>query len=96
MKAFLVPGSERGECFQLKVIPEWKVRTRHCLAELAGDDGLLQLDVFEALRKLRGGPTEPLLTCLTVGNSSNADYLMAGCGGNAAGSTYSVGAPCFR
>ncbi|MBN2451810.1 MAG: hypothetical protein JXR77_15585 [Lentisphaeria bacterium] len=96
MKAFLVPGSERGECFQLPVLPESTVRSHSCLAEVSGDEPLLRLDLLEALQRLGRGSVTPGLTCLTVGNSSNAGYLMAGNGGNPAGSTYRVGMPVFR
>lgn len=96
MKALLVPGAEKGECFRLRTLREATVRAKHCLAELPGDGGTVQVDLLDALRTLRGDSVEPILTCLTVGNSSNAGYLMAGNGGNAAGSTYSVGVPTFR
>ena len=96
IKAFLVPGSERGECFQLRTLPEREVRANHCLAEPPDDGEQLQLDLLAALRRLSGDSVEPFLTCLTVGNSSNAGYLQAGCGGNSAGTTYSIGRPRFR
>ncbi len=96
IKAFLVPGSERGECFQLAALPESVVKEKHCLGELDAGGGTVDMDLHAALRKLRGDDIEPLLTCLTVGNSSNAGYLQAGCGGNAAGATYEVGQPQFR
>jgi len=95
IKAFLVPGSEKGECFQLQPLPEFAVRARHCLAEIPSPEGVLQLDLLAALRKLAGEGVEPVLTCLTVGNSSNSGYLMAGNGANVAGSTYSIGPPRF-
>jgi hypothetical protein len=94
-KAFLVPGSEKGECFRLEVIPESVIRATHCLAELPADQESLHLDLLGALQKLNGAAVEPILTCLTVGNSSNAGYLLAGSGGNAAGSSYSLGPPTF-
>ena len=95
IKAFLVPGSEKGECFQLQPLPESTVRARHCLAEVPAPEGALRIDLLAALRKLVGERVEPVLTCLTVGNSSNSRYLMAGNGANVAGSTYSVGPPRF-
>lgn len=95
MKAFIVPGSETGECFQLNVMPEAAVRARHCLAEVTPGSGQVSLDLLEALRKLSVGDVEPVLTCLTVGNSSNTDYLMAGGGWNVAGTSYRVGEPVF-
>ncbi|MBT3380207.1 MAG: hypothetical protein HN742_43275 [Lentisphaerae bacterium] len=95
MKAFLVPGSETGECFQLRPISESTVRRRHLLAELPGDVALLELNLLKAFRELAGAGVEPLLTCLTIGNSSNAGYLMGGNGANEADSAYQVGAPTF-
>ena len=94
-KAFLVPGSEKGECFRLEVIPEPVVRARYCLAEVPAGQEVLQVDLLGALRKLASDAVEPILTCLTVGNSSNAAYLLAGGGGNEAGSSYSIGTPTF-
>jgi hypothetical protein len=96
IKAFLVPGSEKGECFRLDAIPEAEVRARCCLAEVPAGEESLQLDLLKALRTLTGNSVEPILTCMTVGNSSNAGYLMAGGGGNEAGRSYSIGPPTFR
>ena len=96
MKALLVPGAERGECFRLEVIPESVIRARYCLAELPADQESLQLDLLGALQKLNSDAVEPILTCMTVGNSSNAGYLLAGGGGNEAGSSYRIGPPTFR
>ena len=95
IKAFLVPASEKGECFHIPTIPGSVVRSNYCLAELPGDTSVVRLDLLGALRKLAGDSVEPVLSFLTIGNSSNADYLLAGHGGNAAGSTYTVGAPIF-
>ena len=95
IKAFLVPGSEKGECFRLDVMPESVVRARYCLAELPADQETLQLDILGTLQKLNGDSVAPILTCMTVGNSSNAGYLLAGGGGNEAGSSYSIGPPTF-
>lgn len=95
IKAFLVPVSEKGECFQIPTIPETVVRSRYCLAELPANTGTVQLDLLEALRNLAGESVKPVLSCLTIGNSSNADYLLAGHGGNAAGSTYTIAPPRF-
>jgi len=94
MKALLVPEAERGECFKIPVLDDDLVRKKHLLATAVPADGRIQLDLLECWTKL-ALPAEPILSSLTIGNSSNADYLLAGRGGNRSGGTYAVGTPQF-
>ncbi|MBN2451477.1 MAG: hypothetical protein JXR77_13885 [Lentisphaeria bacterium] len=99
MKAFLTPCSERGECFQLQTIPEGVVKRQRCLAEVQPGDGGIRIDLVACLERLQrpawSGRLALNLTSLTVGNSSNEGYLLAGAGGNKAGRFYLVGTPVF-
>ena len=61
------------------------------LPPVAPRDGLISIDLLEALAGRAGAA--PRLESLIVGNASNKDYLLAGFGGNGAGSHYTVGTP---
>ena len=95
-KALLVPESEKGECFQLPDLPMPALERRYGLGTAVPEDGLLRLDLGPRLRALERPPTALTLSSITIGNSSNAGYLLAGHGGNQAGAWYAVGAPEFR
>ena len=95
MKALLTPEFERGECFQLRTIPEAEIRRSRCLAEVPAHGDVVRIDLLERIDSLPGVRPTPTLTSLTVGNSSNEDYLLAGRGRNMAGSYYLVGEPAF-
>ncbi|NQT19805.1 MAG: hypothetical protein HQ592_08870 [Planctomycetes bacterium] len=63
------------------------------LAEAAPHNGLLRVDLGGHLRR-KEIPIEGVRQItLTIGNSSNAGYLLAGFGGNHAGTTYCAGKP---
>ena len=96
MKALLTPQFEKGECFQLSTLWETDVKRRYLLGEISQREGTIRLNLLENLRRLAGESAKPLLRSLTVGNSSNADYLLAGNRMNQAGAWYEVGIPAFR
>ena len=52
-------------------------------------------DWFGRVRSAEGARPASQLTSLTIGNSSNEGYLLAGNGRNSAGSHYLVGSPRF-
>jgi len=52
--------------------------------------------VVLGLRELLRDIKDPVLESITIGNSSNHDYLLLGGGHNPAGSTYTVGRPQLR
>ena len=60
-------------------------------------DGAVQLNV-KALIEKKGHTVRDAMVkvVLTVGNSSNASYLMAGFNGNHAGSEYWLGQPVWK
>jgi hypothetical protein len=95
-KALLVPESEKGECFQLPDLPMPALERRYGLGTAVPEDGLLRLDLGARLRALERPPPALTLSSITIGNSSNAGYLLAGHGGNQAGAWYAVGVPEFR
>jgi len=95
MKSLLTPEFERGECFRLRTIPEAEIKRSHCLAEAPADGDVLRIDLLERIGSLPGVRPEPVLTSLTIGNSSNEDYLLAGSVRNTAGSYYLVDVPRF-
>lgn len=57
--------------------------------------GLIRLDVAEAIAPFGAVRNRKEMVVLTVGNSSNADYLLAGIGGNGYGAKYVVGEPVW-
>jgi len=91
------PATEYG-----RVYPEWLPyvsegldNARICGEPAAGIEGMVRVNLLEEARRLFPGQPAYRLEGLIVGNSSHADYLMAGLGGNAAGSVYRIGAPAF-
>ncbi len=93
MKVLLTPEYERGEMFQLKTLdPAIVIREK----ELFGDyDGQrLRIDLLKELH--RRGVESPCLQSLTLGNSSNENYLLAGNEANKAGAWYEAGEPVFK
>lgn len=96
MKALLTPEYERGECFQLPVIPAARVASHHLLGKASPGSGAVNVHLADAITDLKAPPRDMQLTHLTVGNSSNTRYLLAGAGGtNAAGCVYMLGQPAF-
>lgn len=96
MKTLLTPEFEKGECFRLPTLDEETIRQRHLLAETTVADGRLRCELGRGIARLRPGAKDVRVFSLTLGNSSNQDYLLAGHGQNQAGSRFSVGLPCFQ
>jgi len=63
------------------------------LGEASVLNGTLRINLAEMLRKKGIGIEGTRQIWLTIGNSSNTDYLLAGFGGNHAGTKYHVGRP---
>ena len=96
MKSLLTPEFEKGECFQLPDLSEFRLNLRHLLGTAGTEDGVLRVNLAQSLAKLRQPHPEPSLTAITLGNTSNKGYLLAGSKGrNVAGSSYQVGVPKF-
>jgi hypothetical protein len=95
-KALLTPEAEKGECFQLPDLPLKQLERWSLLGEALPEAGLLRVDLQARLQALGRPPSRPLLSAITIGNTSNADYLLAGHGGNQAGTWYAVGVPQFH
>lgn len=95
MKTILTPEYEAGECFRLPDLKVAKLERTCLLGEIPRNTGLVRMNLLERLSELEDSPDEPLLEMITVGNSSNEQYLMAGNGRNRAGDSFSVGLPVF-
>jgi|GEM_PF-823009 len=96
IKALLTPEAERGECFQLPDLPVKQLERWNLLGAALPEDGVLRVDLLPRLKALGRTPSRLLLSSITVGNSSNEGYLLAGHGGNQAGAWYAVGGPVLR
>ena len=95
MKSLLTPEFEKGECFQIPTMSLDHMRRSRCLGSVRAENGVVRIDLLKGMRQLGRVPARPLLTAMTLGNTSNAHYLLAGNGGNRAGSRYCVGSPSF-
>lgn len=93
-KVLLAPEYETGEQFQIPVLDEAELRRTRLLGR-AEPDGVIRIDLGQALDRLGAPDAGRLLSVLTVGNASNEDYLLAGNGGNDAGATFELGTPRF-
>ncbi len=93
MKSLLTREFETGEQFQRQPWPDEQVR--HFLLGSAAVKDRLRFDVLAALKRLDAVPDGPQTVTVTLGNTSNADYLLAGNGGNTAGTTVRLGRPAF-
>ena len=82
----------RDETFSAGYISAERVAAR-TLRAFTHEDNRLQVDLWSSLDALGIDYTGAELEALTIGNSSNAEYLMAGAGGNSAGGGYAVGTP---
>lgn len=93
MEYLLTPGAEKVPQMGRAVIRDGALKAI-LLGEAALRDGILRVDVGGHFRA-RGIPIAAGTTqiSLTIGNSSNAGYLLAGFGGNHAGTTYCAGKP---
>jgi hypothetical protein len=96
VKSLLTPAYESGECFRIPTLPPRYLERSRVLAEVDSSTGLLRVNLWRGLAELRGASTEPELTSISVGNTSNEGYLLAGSGDrNVAGTVYRVGEPRF-
>ena len=95
MKALLTPDFEKGECFRLPTLGESTVRQRYLISESTLGNGLLRCELARGIARLRGTVAGVQILSLTLGNSSNQDYLLAGSTANRAGSRFTVGEPRF-
>jgi hypothetical protein len=96
MKSLLTPRFEQGECFQLPTLSEFAVKGNRYLGQATPKDGMLRIDLMDQAKRLVVGLSEPMVQAITVGNTSNTGYLLAGNGGkNLAGSSYWLGVPTF-
>ncbi len=94
LKALLTPPNETGECFRLSDLDDHKLAQLR-LAAARPRNGVLRVNLLEQLAR-RGHPSRtPRLESLTLGNAANPGYILAGGGGNAAGSWYEAGTPSF-
>ena len=57
---------------------------------------MLRCELGRGIARLRPGAKDVRVFSLTLGNSSNQDYLLAGNRGNQAGGRFSVGRPSFQ
>jgi len=96
VKSLLTPEFEKGEVFQLQTMSKNDMRRRRSLGDARIRGGRLNVDLLQSLRKLGRTSSHPKLTCITVGNTSNEDYALAGNDVNEAGCYYDVGKPVFR
>ncbi|MDT8391843.1 MAG: hypothetical protein RRC34_15180 [Lentisphaeria bacterium] len=94
MKSLLTPQYEKGECFRIPEISPSILERRMILGGDDCRDGVLTINLAEAVMKRDGPPGEMILTDITIGNTSNEDYLLAG-NGNPAGGAFTVGVPEF-
>jgi hypothetical protein len=95
-KALLTPDFEQGECFRLPTLSEADVRSRYLISESTYAKNLLHCDLRRGIARLHGTAADVRILSLTLGNSSNADYLLAGVGKNEAGAWFTVGRPRFQ
>ena len=95
MKALLTPDFEKGECFRLPTLHESTVRQRYLISESTFADGVLRCELGRGIARLRGTATGVQILSLTLGNSSNQDYLLAAATANQADRRFTVGEPQF-
>jgi hypothetical protein len=72
------------------------VRSRYLISESTYAKNLLHCDLRRGIARLHGTAADVRILSLTLGNSSNADYLLAGVGKNEAGAWFTVGRPRFQ
>lgn len=97
MKSFLTPEYEKGECFQLRTKSINRIKSRNLLLSVRPRNGIIKLDLGKALRQLGVSHPQLMLQSITLGNTSNDNYMLAGgTGQNRAGAHFLVGTPQFR
>ncbi len=98
MKSLLTPDYERGECFRVPLLEKSTVKTVHHLGRAQPLDGLMRIDLRDRIGRMTNRPPQLVLTAMTLGNTSNDGYLLAGGtngAANAAGPLMRVGTPTF-
>lgn len=85
------------------VYPDWRLLACDPLTApaVAGEpqktiSGEWTINLRDELKRRYPAVTEMTLTRIVIGNSSHADYLMAGLSGNRPDATYAVSAPAFE
>lgn len=96
LKGMLTPVQETADRFRGGTYSEVDVRRDWLLHEQTPAAELLQVNLLELLREDDKADGPLLLQSVTLGNTSNTNYLLAGNGGNRAGSFYLVGIPVMR
>lgn len=94
MKTILAPRFEKGECFRLRDFDSPRLRAV-LMKQARPRNGIVYVNLLDELRRIGHTARRPRLECLTLGNSANPDYLLAGGGGNETGAWYEVGTPSF-
>ena len=92
MEYLLTPSADKAFLYGRPVIRGARLKSM-MLGDAAPREGVLRVDIGGMLKQKNvssGGITQ---ITLTIGNSSNAGYLLAGFWGNHAGTTYCVGEP---
>ena len=96
MPRLLTPSSEQEIGFTRNFILEPELAQLY-LGKVSQVDGALQLNLAELLdKKKRPVADKEIKVVLTIGNSSNDGYLMAGFSGNHANAEYWIGAPSWH
>ena len=95
MEYLLGPAADKAFPYGRPVL-KGRTLARVHLADREPDDGILRVNVGGMLKEkgISVGGTSPI--ALTVGNSSNQGYLLAGFTGNHAGTSYWIGAPTWK
>jgi hypothetical protein len=85
------------------ISPDWRLLASEPLGppQVGGEPrkairGEWRVNLLEELRRRLPSATAYRLEGMIIGNSSHAEYLMAGLSGNAAGTVYRVGRPQFE
>jgi len=90
----LVPGPHRNGGFTRDMLGRHQVESM-LLGQASPANGVLRVNMAELLRRKGQAVPGRGVIVMTIGNSSNKGYLMAGFGGNHAGATYTVGKPSW-
>ena len=88
----LVPGPHENGGFTRTMLSRQEVE-HMLLGEASPVNGVLRVNLAELLKPKGHQYDKAGIIVVTIGNSSNKGYLMAGFGGNRAGASYAVGKP---
>jgi hypothetical protein len=92
MRGMPTPAFDLKESYHSNYLPESLLKRRR-LTHFAHKNGRLFVNLKRSLSDLGVALDRAMLESLTIGNSSNAGYLMAGAWGNTTASSYAVGTP---